>query len=79
VNRCLLLGCGWGLDTKNRVKYDVGCHCCSVVELVVVVCFFVNVVFLYGVGHSPFFWWYAGRSWFVLVFPGSGSVPTGVL
>jgi hypothetical protein len=47
--------------------------------LVVVVCFFVNVVFLYGVEHSPFFWWYAGKSWFVLVFPGSGSVPTGVL
>jgi hypothetical protein len=25
------------------------------------------------------FWRYAGWSWFVLVFPGSGSVPAGVL
>jgi hypothetical protein len=54
VSRCLLSGCGWGLVTKDCVENDVGRHSFSVGELVVVVCFFVDVVFLYGVEYSSF-------------------------
>jgi hypothetical protein len=52
VSHCLLSGCCWGLVAKDRVEYDVGRHSCSVIELVVVVCFFVDVVLLTGVEHS---------------------------
>jgi hypothetical protein len=45
----LLSGCCWGLVMKVRVEYDVGRHHCSVIELVVVVCFFMDVVLLYGI------------------------------
>jgi hypothetical protein len=55
VSRCLLSGCCWGRVTKDRVEYDVGRHSCSVVELVAVICFFVDLVFLYGVEYSSFF------------------------
>jgi hypothetical protein len=55
VSRCLLSDRGWGLVANDRVEYDVGHHCCPVVKLIVVVCFFKNVVPLYAVEQSPFF------------------------
>jgi hypothetical protein len=74
---CLLSGCCWGLVTKDCVEYDVGRHSCSVVELVVVVCFFVDVVFLCGVEHSPFLV-VCKMDMVCSSVPGGGSVPRGV-
>jgi hypothetical protein len=54
VSHCLLSGCCWGLVMKDHVEYDVGRHSCSFVELVIVVCFCVDVL-LYGVEHSSVF------------------------